>query len=510
MEYRQYAARESASAAEDEGRRPLISVIIPVFNAGAFLRETLDSLLAQDFRDMEILCVNDGSTDDSGAILADYAARDGRFRILEQENCGVSRARNAGTCAARGKYLFYMDHDDLLEQGALAILAAEMERSELEYLCFNATAFGCDPESEKRAEAFNRGYLNRQLKEGDVYTGQALFRLLKTDPDMRYIAPAWACMISRAFVLENEIRFDPDILNEDELWSVQVLMKVQRAGCLNRKLYRYRVHPDSLTRRADTFAKAYSKFLCAQAIRQLISAPDFICEPGTESFLLGHIVRLQKKAAGYYAACSREEQEKRRLLPLAEQSWFESLVVLPADMEDRRKKMERELKSSPEYRIGEDTLFTAEVCAQNPQMRIVTLPYDLYYYYQRPGSAFQSKDEMTRLKTYACFADRVGQSPENDIVYLNQTVGNLLYIRYVARYIDPNPEVVRECGRILKLCAKHIPGTKALSFRKKVKYLVFIRSRRMHRLYSRFRDPGIKRWENIRRNARRDERRQKR
>jgi glycosyltransferase involved in cell wall biosynthesis len=352
MEYRQSAAGENAAAAGDEGRGPLISVIIPVFNAGAFLRETLDSLLAQDFRDMEILCVNDGSTDDSGAILADYAARDGRFRILERENGGVSRARNVGTCAAQGKYLYYMDHDDLLEQGALTILAAEMERSGLEYLCFNATAFGRDPESGKRAENFNRGYLNRQLKEGEVYTGQALFRLLKTEPDMRYISPAWACMISRAFVLENEIRFDPDILNEDELWSVQVLMKVQRAGCLNRKLYRYRVHSDSLTRRADTFSKAYSKFLCVQAIRRIISAPDFTCEPGTESFLLAHIVRLQKKAAGYYAACSPEEQEKRRLLPLEEQSWFESLVVLPADMEDRRKKVERELRSSPEYRVG--------------------------------------------------------------------------------------------------------------------------------------------------------------
>ena len=90
------------------------SVVIPVHNTARYLRACLDSLLAQTFQDWEAVCVDDGSTDESGAILDGYAAKDGRFRVIHQTNAGVSAARNAGLGHACGAWVCFADSDDLL------------------------------------------------------------------------------------------------------------------------------------------------------------------------------------------------------------------------------------------------------------------------------------------------------------------------------------------------------------------------------------------------------------
>lgn len=102
----------------------MISIVVPVYNVEKYLRECLDSLLGQEFQDCEILLVNDGSTDLSPAICQEYAARDGRVRVIHQENQGLSAARNTGIEAAQGEYLLFVDSDDYLPEGALSTLHA--------------------------------------------------------------------------------------------------------------------------------------------------------------------------------------------------------------------------------------------------------------------------------------------------------------------------------------------------------------------------------------------------
>ena len=101
---------------------PEISVIVPVYNVAPFLPACLDSLTAQTFTDFEAILVDDGSTDESPAILRDYAARDGRFRVITRENGGLSAARNSGIAAASGTFLAFLDGDDVLEPDFLAAL----------------------------------------------------------------------------------------------------------------------------------------------------------------------------------------------------------------------------------------------------------------------------------------------------------------------------------------------------------------------------------------------------
>ena len=90
-----------------------ISVVIPVYNQAPYLAECLDSVLAQTLRDIEIVCVDDGSTDGSERLLEDYAARDPRIRVLRQKNAGAGRARNCGIGKARGEFIAFMDADDM-------------------------------------------------------------------------------------------------------------------------------------------------------------------------------------------------------------------------------------------------------------------------------------------------------------------------------------------------------------------------------------------------------------
>ena len=99
------------------------SIIIPVYNVEKYLRDCLDSVLAQTYPDWEAVCVNDGSTDGSGTILEEYASKDSRFKVITKANGGLSSARNAGLERAEGDYVLFLDSDDWLEVKALEILA---------------------------------------------------------------------------------------------------------------------------------------------------------------------------------------------------------------------------------------------------------------------------------------------------------------------------------------------------------------------------------------------------
>ena len=111
--------------------KELISVIVPVYNAAPWLRRCLDSICCQSYSNLEILCINDGSTDNSAVILDEYAAKDNRIRVITQQNAGLSAARNAGLENATGEWVTGVDADDYITpdvyEKAVACIAASVD-----------------------------------------------------------------------------------------------------------------------------------------------------------------------------------------------------------------------------------------------------------------------------------------------------------------------------------------------------------------------------------------------
>lgn len=220
---------------DESGERPCVSVIIPVYNVKKYLAECLDSIVGQTLRNIEILCVDDGSTDGSAEILEAYAQKDPRIRILPQSNSGVSVARNTGLLAARGEYLYCLDSDDVLAAEALETAYQVSRANRLDILYFDFLRFYDDGSEGKPVERRNLS---------DVRDGVSFCRTLKDRRE--YLGVVWTQLYSRSFLEANHLRFYPGIIHEDELFVFTALMKAQRVSHIPRVFYRHRVRENSI------------------------------------------------------------------------------------------------------------------------------------------------------------------------------------------------------------------------------------------------------------------------
>lgn len=173
---------------------PAISVVIPTYNAAKFLREALDSLLAQTFTNWEAVCVNDGSTDNSLEILQEYAARDSRFRILDGPNGGYGKAMNRGMDAAAGKYLAILEPDDFLPAHAYEALYSAAEEHDLDI----ARGAVCHFWQEKGERVYKY--------EGDHFADQVVFCPLDHPRFLRFAPNTWTGLYRLEYLRANNIR----------------------------------------------------------------------------------------------------------------------------------------------------------------------------------------------------------------------------------------------------------------------------------------------------------------
>lgn len=116
----------------------IISVIVPVYNIREYLREAVDSVLKQDYQKLQVILIDDGSTDDSGKICDEYAQRDNRISVIHQKNGGAASAKNTGLKVAEGEYLAFLDSDDYLEEGAYSYMVKQLEDNKADAIqcCF--------------------------------------------------------------------------------------------------------------------------------------------------------------------------------------------------------------------------------------------------------------------------------------------------------------------------------------------------------------------------------------
>lgn len=227
-----------------------ISVIIPVYNCGQFLRRCLDSLISQSFEDWEAICINDGSKDNSGDILDEYAATDKRFKIVHKENEGVSVARNTALKLVESDYIMFMDSDDFLHPQAMEICRhfAEKDNSDLVAYTYNRRYRTLQmignilnlPEPKKLRHHHYEIDKIESLTTDNILFWATEYSHPEPDQDKRWLVKhcqPWRCMYRASMI--KDIGFIRGIIYEDFPWWGEVLMRTSVATIINLPIYYY-------------------------------------------------------------------------------------------------------------------------------------------------------------------------------------------------------------------------------------------------------------------------------
>lgn len=206
----------------------LVSIIIPVYNVARYLDDCLNSVLKQTYTNLEIIVIDDGSTDESLEICRSYAAKDKRLKVLHQNNAGVSAARNAGLNIMTGDYVLFIDSDDLINQNMIKNLIEAFGRSD-------------------RIDAVFCGYKEFDDKTGEIIKEVAPSKSMRVDRDVgvaeifgEYSTMLWNKMFRCSIIGKSDL-FDVTLkIGEDELWMIDVLKKANNIMLIETPLYYYR------------------------------------------------------------------------------------------------------------------------------------------------------------------------------------------------------------------------------------------------------------------------------
>ena len=259
----------------------LVSVVLPVYNVERYLAESVDSVLGQSYRNLEVILVNDGATDDSPKMCDRYAEQDDRVRVIHQENGGISCARNRGLDAASGEYVYFLDSDDYIVEGAVQKMVDKAESDELDVLLFDRIIV------EKNGLPRQKQQLRTREYPG-VHRGRVLFADMRENSDFR--AHVQMIFMRRGFLLESGVRCIEGALHEDIPFSFLLMMQDGRCGVLPDPLLRKRQRPGSVMTTRQTIENVTG---CLRGLEQMIRywidhESDAKTDPAVREYILSH------------------------------------------------------------------------------------------------------------------------------------------------------------------------------------------------------------------------------
>lgn len=231
-----------------------VSVIIPIYNVEKYVKESVLSIINQTLKEIEIILVNDGSTDSSLTIIEELALQDNRIQIISNPNQGLSIARNLGIYRAKGEYIYFFDSDDLLEKETLEVCYNKCHSEKLDFLFFDADVF-----SEQNSSTINFNYKRAIKYEDRIYTG---FEILNRQiNDNVYSSSACLNFIDRKYLDDIELYFYPKIIHEDELFTFILYLKAQKVGLYNASFFHRRVRANSIMTSTNNNEKSIIGYL---------------------------------------------------------------------------------------------------------------------------------------------------------------------------------------------------------------------------------------------------------
>ena len=276
-----------------------VSVIMPIYNVAPYLAEAFDSILSQSLREIEVIAVNDGSTDNSLEIIKEYQQKDARIISFSQENQGQSVARNLALQYATGEYIYMMDSDDVLTGPDVLLTCYEYaKKNHADFIFFDR-----DWLLEDKTDFSVSLHSTKYVEENKAYDGECLLNLLLDTTS--YNCVVWLLLIRHDHLKHLGLLFYPGIIHEDELFTTVLMLRSSSIYCLKRSFVKHRVRSAStvgtkFTRRnMDCYLTVADQLLL---FSQKSIIHKFLRYTLSKVFYTGHLIPWREKPAVFWRA----------------------------------------------------------------------------------------------------------------------------------------------------------------------------------------------------------------
>lgn len=226
------------------------SIIIPIYNTYDYLRESIESILNQTYKNIEVILINDGSTDNSSEICQHFLAQDSRIIFITQENKGLAETRNIGIEKSTGDYIYFFDSDDVLDNRCLELIINKIEKFHVDGLLFSGSSFGVE---NSFSSDYIRGDNFNSIKSKD-YLDHSILK--------NKFIPSACLYLFKASIIK-KTKFPKNQLHEDLQFYIELLFEKSSVVCVsNEKFFNRRVRENSIMTTKKTKAN-YTGYICA-------------------------------------------------------------------------------------------------------------------------------------------------------------------------------------------------------------------------------------------------------
>ncbi len=237
-----------------------VSVIVPIYNVEAYLEACLESIVKQTLDDIEIILVNDGSTDGSSAIAGRFAANDSRIRLISQKNSGQAVARNVGIREAQGDYIVFVDSDDWIEAEMLEVLYRNIRQEKSDFV---QCRFEFDNPQRGTKTIYGRKFDKLVMQGREILEDAMMVRNILVAPVIK--------MYNRKFIIDNCLFFESGIVNEDTLYAIVVSCCARKVTFVDKVFY-HAIERDGSTSRASYQRLCSHMVIALDKVREYLEA----------------------------------------------------------------------------------------------------------------------------------------------------------------------------------------------------------------------------------------------
>jgi glycosyltransferase involved in cell wall biosynthesis len=269
---------------------PKVSVIIPIYNIENYIKQCLDCISNQTLKDIQIICVDDASEDNSCRIVEEYTNKDSRIILLKhKQNLGLSAARNTGLKNVNGEFVYFMDGDDLLEGDALEVCYNECKKNQLDILTFDADVFvDCNFSGDSLCELKDFNYDRKKLLQSNkIFSGESFFSFAVKNNAFK--PSVCLSFINSKLLKINNLTFYPGIFYEDQVFTIQLYFLSNRIMYYPRKFFKRRIRDYSIMTNKIGYKNIHDILVISEEILKLCEKEE---KKKNKKLLIQHVFSL--------------------------------------------------------------------------------------------------------------------------------------------------------------------------------------------------------------------------